>query len=33
MVMNFLCGDYKLDGDHDGNYSWLENFDVVITGR
>ncbi|XP_042459288.1 5'-nucleotidase domain-containing protein 4-like isoform X1 [Zingiber officinale] len=32
VVMNFLCGNYKLDDDHDGNYSWLVNFDVVITG-
>ncbi|XP_010263657.1 PREDICTED: 5'-nucleotidase domain-containing protein 4-like isoform X2 [Nelumbo nucifera] len=32
VVMNFLCGNQTTDGIHSCNYSWLENFDVVITG-
>ncbi|XP_020256281.1 5'-nucleotidase domain-containing protein 4 isoform X2 [Asparagus officinalis] len=32
VVMNFLCGHKNSDGDSSCNYSWLENFDVVITG-
>ncbi|WOL08962.1 hypothetical protein Cni_G17715 [Canna indica] len=32
VVMNFLCGTHTSHGDSAGDYGWLENFDVVITG-
>lgn len=31
--MNFLCRVKASDGSFPCNYDWLENFDVVITGR
>ncbi|ERN17467.1 5'-nucleotidase domain-containing protein 4 isoform X2 [Amborella trichopoda] len=32
VVMNFLCGNGTSKNDSSCNFSWLENFDVVITG-
>lgn len=38
VVMNYLCGNCNSNCDSAGcdsagNYEWLQNFDVVITGR
>ncbi|XP_043713281.1 5'-nucleotidase domain-containing protein 4-like, partial [Telopea speciosissima] len=32
VVMNFLCSCRASNGSSPGNYDWLENFNVVITG-
>lgn len=32
VVMNYLCGNCNSNCDSAGNYEWLQNFDVVITG-